>query len=46
MLIASKEVDLDVKAQKAKHMCMIQQRNAGQHHNMQINNKSFQNEAS
>jgi hypothetical protein len=46
MLIASKEAGLEVKAQKATYMFMIQQRNAGQHHNIQTNNKSFENEAS
>jgi hypothetical protein len=34
MLIASKEVGLQVKVQKSTYMFMIQQRNAGQHHNI------------
>jgi hypothetical protein len=38
MLIAIKEVGLEVKVQKAKYMCVIQQRYAGRHHNTQIIN--------
>jgi len=46
MLIASKEIGLEVKVQKATYIFMIQQWNAGQHHNIQTNNESLENEAS
>jgi hypothetical protein len=46
MLIASKEFGLDVMAQTATYTFMIQQRNAGQQHNIQTNNKGFENEGS
>jgi len=46
MSIASKEPGLQMKAQKSTYMFMIQQRNAGQHHNIEANNKSFENEGS
>jgi hypothetical protein len=41
LVIASKEIDLEVNAEKSKHTVMYQDQNAGQNGNIQIGNKSF-----
>ena len=42
LVIASKENGLDVNADKTKYMVMSQDQNAGQSHNMKIDNSSFE----
>jgi hypothetical protein len=41
LVVASKEIGLEVNAEKTKCVRMLQLQNAGQNHNIQINNKSF-----
>jgi hypothetical protein len=41
LLIASKEIGLEVNAEKTKYMIMSQDQNAGQNSNIQVGNKSF-----
>jgi hypothetical protein len=40
MVVASKEIGLEVNAEKTKHTVMSRQQNAGQNHNTKIGNKS------
>jgi hypothetical protein len=42
LLIASKEISLEVNAEKTKYMVMSQNHNAGHNHNIKIDNKSFE----
>jgi hypothetical protein len=41
----SKEVDLEVNAEKTKYTLMCRHQNAGQNHNVKIANRSFENVA-
>jgi hypothetical protein len=41
LVIASKEIGLEVNAEKTKYMVMSRNQNAGQNHNINIDNKSF-----
>jgi hypothetical protein len=38
---ASKEIGLEVNAEKTKYMVMSRNQNAGQNHNIKLDNKSF-----
>jgi hypothetical protein len=42
LVIASKEIGLDVNAEKTKYMVMSRDQNAGQNHNIKKDNKSFE----
>jgi hypothetical protein len=42
LVVASKEICLEVNAEKTKYMVMSGDRNAGQNHNTKIDNKSFE----
>jgi hypothetical protein len=42
---ASKEVGLEVKAEKTKYMSLSRHQNAGQNHNVNIDDRSFENVA-
>ena len=42
LFVDSKEIDLDVNAEKTKYMVMSRDKNAGQNSNINIRNKSFQ----
>jgi sorting nexin-29 len=42
LVIASKEIGLEVNAEKSKYMVMSQNQNAGHNHNIIIDNKSFE----
>jgi hypothetical protein len=42
---ASKEVGLEVNAEKTKYMLLSRHQNAGQNHNIKIDNRSFENVA-
>jgi hypothetical protein len=42
LLVASKEIGLEVNADKTKYMVMSQDQTAGRHHSMKIDNSSFQ----
>jgi hypothetical protein len=42
LIVASKEVGLELNADKTKYMVMSQNQNAGQSHNMKIDNRSFE----
>jgi hypothetical protein len=42
LVVASKEIGLEVNAEKIKYMVMSRDQNAGQNHNIKINNKSFE----
>jgi hypothetical protein len=42
LVVASKEIDLEVNAEKTKYMVMSRDQNAGQNHNIKIENKSFE----
>jgi hypothetical protein len=42
LVVASKEIGLEVNAEKTKYMIMSRDQNAGQNHNMKIDNKSFE----
>ena len=42
LVIASQEIDLEVNAEKTKHMVMYRDQNAGENGNIQIGNKSFE----
>jgi len=41
MLVSSKEIDLEVKADKTKYMVMFRDQNAGRYHNINLDNRSF-----
>jgi hypothetical protein len=41
LIVASKEIGPEVNAEKTKHMVMSRNQNAGQNHNIKIDNKSF-----
>jgi hypothetical protein len=41
LVVASKEIGLEVNAQKTKYMVMSRNQNAGQNHNIKLDNKSF-----
>jgi hypothetical protein len=45
ILIDSKEVGLEVSAEKSKYMLMPHQQNAGQNHNINISNRPSENVA-
>jgi hypothetical protein len=45
LIDATKEVGLEVNAEKTKHMLMARHQNAGQNHNIKIANRSFKNVA-
>jgi hypothetical protein len=42
LVVASKEIGLEVNAEKTKYMVMSRNQNAGQNHNIKLNNKSFE----
>jgi ribosomal protein S1 len=42
LVVASKEIGLEVNAEKTKYMVMSRDQNAGQNHNIKIHNKSFE----
>jgi hypothetical protein len=42
LVFASKEVGLEVNAEKTKYMVMSRNQNAGQNHNINLDNKSFE----
>jgi hypothetical protein len=43
LVIASEKIDLEVNAEKIKHMVKSRDQNAGQNGNIQIGNKSLEN---
>jgi hypothetical protein len=45
LIDASKEVGLGVNAEKTKYMLLSRHQNAGQHHNINIGDRSFENVA-
>jgi hypothetical protein len=42
LVVASKEISLEVNAEKTKYMVMSRNQNAGQNHKIKIDNKSFE----
>jgi hypothetical protein len=42
LLVASREIGLEVNAEKTKYMVMSRDQNAGHNHNIKIDNKSFE----
>jgi hypothetical protein len=42
LVVASKELGLEVNAEKTKYMVTFRDQNAGQNHNIKIDNKSFE----
>jgi hypothetical protein len=42
LLVASKEIGLEVNAEKTKYMVMSRNQNAGQNHNIKLDNKAFE----
>jgi hypothetical protein len=42
LVVASKETGLEVNAEKTKYMAMSRNQNAGQNHNIKLDNKSFE----
>ena len=42
LIVASKEIGLEVNADKTKYMVMFHDQNAGRSHNMRIDNRSFE----
>jgi hypothetical protein len=42
LVVASKEIGLEVNAEKTKYMVMSRDKNAGHNHNIKIDNKSFE----
>jgi hypothetical protein len=45
LLQASRDIDLEINAEKTKYMIMSRHLNSGQNHNMRIANESFKNVA-
>jgi hypothetical protein len=45
LIDASKDVDLEVNAEKTKYMLLSRPQNAGQNHNIKISDRSFENVA-
>jgi hypothetical protein len=42
LVVASKEIGLEVNAEKTKYMIMSRDQNAGKNHNIKADNKSFE----
>jgi hypothetical protein len=42
LVVASKEIGLQVNAEKTKYMVISRNQNAGQNHNIKVDNKSFE----
>jgi hypothetical protein len=42
VVVVSKEIGLEVNAEKTKYVVMSRNQNAGQNHNIKIDNKSFE----
>jgi len=42
LIVAGKEIGREVNAEKTKYMVMSRDKNAGQNHNIKIDNKSFE----
>jgi hypothetical protein len=42
LVVASKEIGLEVNAEKTTYMVMSRNQNAGQNHNIKLDNKSFE----
>jgi hypothetical protein len=42
LVVASKEIGLEVNAEKTKYMVMSRDQNAGKNHNIKLDNKSFE----
>jgi hypothetical protein len=42
LLVTSKEIGLEVNAEKTKYMFMSHEQNAGQNHNIKLDNKFFE----
>ena len=42
LIVSSREIRLEVNADKTKYMVMFRDQNAGQSHNMKIHNRSFE----
>jgi hypothetical protein len=42
LVVASKEIGLEVNAEKSKYMVMSRNQNAGQYHNIKTDDKSFE----
>ena len=42
LVVASQETGLEVNAEKAKHMVMSRDKDAGRSHNIRIDNRSFE----
>lgn len=42
LVVASKEIDLEVNAEKTEYMNMSHDYNSGQNHNIKTDNKSFE----
>jgi hypothetical protein len=42
LVVATKEIGLEVNAEKTKCMVMSRDQNAGQNHNIKVDNKSFE----
>jgi hypothetical protein len=42
LVVASKEIGLEVHSEKTKYMAVSRNQNAGQNHNIKIDNKSFE----
>jgi hypothetical protein len=42
LVVASKEIGLEINAEKTKYMVMSRNQNAGQNYNINIDNKSFE----
>jgi hypothetical protein len=42
LVVASKEIGLEVNAEKTKYMVTSRNQNAGQNHNIKLDNKSFE----
>jgi hypothetical protein len=42
LVVANKEIGLEVNAEETKYMAIYQDQHAGQNHNIKIHNKSFE----